>query len=396
MRFNNLSVLKSSPKTLLLILMLLGGGVHAQAFTENFGTDSGRVGNANVPSGNFAFKATGTVIDGQYTVMPPQNIVSSTGSGYWINLPDDHTGGGALMVLNAGPALNEFYQRDFEVLPGHSYRVSAWRYVVNGSGAGLNSPIAWSLQIRNKDTNETKVESGALPSSARNEWIESVYEFRVPVDCKVGTNGVPARLALTNRSPVENGNDFYIDDISVSDITPNDALEPFCPLPEADLSITKTSSSTSLTRNGQVVYTIVASNAGPDEATGVAIKDNLPPALIDAAWLCTGSAGGTCTASGSGAINDSVTLPAGATVTYTLTATVSATATGTVTNNVTVTPPEGILDPALGNNSASSSIPVILPGSVPTSVPTLGQWSLLILSLGVLFLGMKRKYGSRS
>lgn len=395
MKLNRPSLIKTGHKTLLLSMMLLAGVAHAQAFTEDFGTDPGRVSNANVPGGNFTFKATGTVEDGQYTVMPPQNVISSTGSSYWTNLPEDHTGGGALMVLNAGPSLNEFYQRDFEVQPGHSYRVSAWRYVVNGSGAGLNNPISWSLQIRNTDTNETQVESGPLPSSARNEWIESVYEFTVPVDCKVGTAGVPARLALTNRSAVTSGNDFYIDDISVADITPNDALDPFCPLPQADLSITKTSNAASLTRNGQVVYTIIASNAGPDEAAGVAINDSLPSALLDATWVCTGSSGGVCTASGSGAITDTVTLPAGATVTYTLTATVSSTATGTVTNSVTVTPPEGLFDPTAGNNTASSSSPVIVPGAAaPTPVPTLGGIGLLLLSgvvAGSMVLLRRRK-----
>ena len=224
-----------------LAMLACGVSVQAQTFTETFGTAAGRVSNAYVPSGNFTYNASGAVGDGHYTVMPPQNITGSTGASYWANLADDHTGGGALMVLNAGPALNEFYQRDFNVQPGHSYRVSAWRYVVNGNGgAGSTNPISWSLQMRNPSTNATQVESGALPSAVTQAWTESAYEFTVPIDCKTQGAGVPARLALTNRSAVTSGNDFYIDDISVTDITPNDALDKFCPVRVAPVTAVPT------------------------------------------------------------------------------------------------------------------------------------------------------------
>lgn len=219
-------------KTAAAVLVMLASGVSAQAqtFTETFGNATGRVSNAYVP--NFTFSASGDIGDGSYAVMPPQNITTSTGRPWWSDLVSDHTGdtGGALMVLNAGSALNDFYRRDFSIQPGHSYRISAWRYVVNGNGgAGATDPISWSLQIRNPSTNETLVQSGALPSTATKSWIQSTYDFAVPVDCKTVGVGVPARLAVTNQSPITAGNDFYIDDISVQDITPNDALDKFCP-----------------------------------------------------------------------------------------------------------------------------------------------------------------------
>ena len=78
-----------------LVLLAYGASAQAQAFTETFGNAAGRVSNAYVP--NFGFAASGAVTDGNYTVMPPQGIVASTGDAYWTNLPDDHTGGGALM-----------------------------------------------------------------------------------------------------------------------------------------------------------------------------------------------------------------------------------------------------------------------------------------------------------
>lgn len=224
----------------MLVMLAYGASVQAQVFTETFGNAAGRVSNSYVPSGNFSFAASGDVLDGLYTVMPPQNITASTpGQPWWTDLPSDHTGdpGGAVMVLNAGNALNEFYQRDFQVQPGHSYRISAWRYVVNGNGgAGSTNPISWSLQVRNPATNATLVQSGDRPSTVTQAWFESTYEFTVPIDCQTGGAGVPARLALTNRTPVTGGNDFYIDDVSVTDITPNAALDNFCPVPRTGIA----------------------------------------------------------------------------------------------------------------------------------------------------------------
>jgi len=384
-----------------LAMAVCGASAQAQTFTETFGNAAGRVSNSYVPSANFTFVSSGDVLDGQYTVMQPQNITATTpGQSWWANLPGDHTGdtGGALMVLNAGSALNEFYQRDFELQPGHSYRISAWRYVVNGNGgAGATAPISWSLQVRNPATNATLVESGDLPSTVTQNWFESTYEFTVPVDCKAPGTGVPARLALTNRSPITGGNDFYIDDISVADITPNDALDKFCPLPQADLSITKSDGVTAVKPGDKVTYTIAVSNAGPDTATGATVTDTLPAALTGAAWTCTAAAGASCAASGTGNVNDTVTLPAGASVTYTLTATVSSTATGTLANTATVTPPAGTVDPNPSNNSASDSNTVAGPvAGTANPVPTLGEWALMLLSValaGFAALRLRRTRG---
>lgn len=378
-----------------VVLLACGASAHAQAFTETFGNDATRVSNAYVPSSNFGFAASGGISDGNYTVMRPQNVAASTGSPWWIDLPTDHSGDatGALMVLNAGPALNEFYVRNFNTQPGHSYRISAWRYVVNGDGgAGSTNPIYWSLQVRDPSTNEPKVKSADLPSTQTQAWFESVYEFRVPVDCAAPGTAVPARLALTNRSPVGGGNDFYIDDISVTDITPNDELDPYCPLPMADVSITKSNAASSAKPGDTVTYTLVASNAGPDAAANTTVADTLPAALTGAAWTCTGTAGGICgAASGTGNISDTVTLPAGASVTYTLTASVSATATGALVNTATIALPAGMSDPTPGNNSATAT--VTLPVPAATAVPTLGAWALglLVGLLGVM--GFRRRQG---
>lgn len=122
--------------------------------------------------------------------------------------------------------------------------------------------------------------------------------------------------------------------------------------PQADLSITKTDGVTAAVPGGSVTYTITASNAGPNNASGVTVADTFPASLTST-WTCVGAGGGTCTASGSGNINDTVNLPAGSSVTYTVSASVSASATGTLSNTATVT--SGVTDPTPGNNSATDT-----------------------------------------
>lgn len=122
----------------------------------------------------------------------------------------------------------------------------------------------------------------------------------------------------------------------------------------ADLSITKTDGVTVATPGGSVTYTIVASNAGPSNASGSTVADTFPASLT-CTWTCVGAGGGTCTAAGSGNINDTVNLPSGGSATYTASCTISAAATGTLSNTATVTAAAGVSDPTPGNNSATDS-----------------------------------------
>jgi uncharacterized repeat protein (TIGR01451 family) len=132
---------------------------------------------------------------------------------------------------------------------------------------------------------------------------------------------------------------------------------------DADLSITKTDGVTSVTPGGSLVYTITASNAGPD-ATTATVSDTFPASLTGT-WTCVGAGGGTCTAAGSGNISDSVNLPVGASVTYTVSASISASATGTLVNTATVSATSAS-DPNQANNSATDTD--VLSGSADLAI----------------------------
>ena len=161
-----------------------------------------------------------------------------------------------------------------------------------------------------------------------------------------GGNGrIAFRYFVTNGGPSGTNSDIIsLDDISI-------VAAP----PSADLAITKTDGVASVNAGGSTTYTITASNAGPDAATGATVADTFPAACTSVSWTCAGAGGGTCTANGSGNINDSVNLPSGGSVTYTATCAVSSGASGSLINTATVTAPAGTTDPTPGNNSATDT-----------------------------------------
>jgi uncharacterized repeat protein (TIGR01451 family) len=135
----------------------------------------------------------------------------------------------------------------------------------------------------------------------------------------------------------------------------------------ADLAITKTASAPTVGAGHSFNYTIVATNNGPSSAAGAVVADTFPATLTGVSWTCAFGGGGSGSASGSGSINETVSLPTGATATYTVTATVVPGATGTISNTATVAPPAGEADPAPGNNTSTASIQVVVPSHITSA-----------------------------
>ena len=146
-----------------------------------------------------------------------------------------------------------------------------------------------------------------------------------------------------------------------TDPTPgNDsATDTDTPAPQADLAITKDDGSATYTPGGSVTYAIVVSNAGPSDANGATITDDLPePPLSNITWTCGSETGGAVcpNASGTGDISETIaTFPAGGSLTYTVTADIDADTTGNLVNTVDTAPPAGVTDPTPGNDSATDT-----------------------------------------
>ncbi|HSW82225.1 MAG TPA: IPTL-CTERM sorting domain-containing protein [Usitatibacter sp.] len=145
---------------------------------------------------------------------------------------------------------------------------------------------------------------------------------------------------------------------------------------DVDLSIIVTDGVTTAFPGGNVVYTIIASNAGPDNVFGARVVDTFPTSLT-CTWTCAGSPGNTCAASGAGDINDStVALAAGGSVTYTAACAVSAAVTGTLANTATVFAPGTAVESALLDNTATDTdtiTSVTVPGAPTIAIAAAGD-----------------------
>ncbi len=166
-------------------------------------------------------------------------------------------------------------------------------------------------------------------------------QFTARADALAGLNGELA-FTVVGDSTV-NFAGAAIDDVSVT----------ACRALSADLAITKTNGTPTSVPGTNTVYTITASNAGPDPVPAATIADTFPAACASVTWTCAGAGGGTCTAAGSGNINSSVNLPAGGSTTFTATCAISPTATGSLANTATVA--GTFTDPMPGNNSATDT-----------------------------------------
>ncbi len=145
---------------------------------------------------------------------------------------------------------------------------------------------------------------------------------------------------------------------SVTDPNPinNTASDTDTMLLVADLSITKTDGSATVTPGGVVSYTIVASNAGPSNVIGATVTDLPPAGVTGATWSCAGASGGQCALSaGAAPINQLVTLPVGGSVTFTLTGTVDPGLTTDLVNTASIAAPLGVIDPNLLDNVATDT-----------------------------------------
>ena len=125
--------------------------------------------------------------------------------------------------------------------------------------------------------------------------------------------------------------------------------------PGPDLQITKDDGRTVVCPGQTVTYRITARNTGPVPVIGATVQDQPPVELVGFTWTCAALAGASRTGSCPGKnepLNDRVDLPVDGRVEYTLTGTIASSAHDTIVNQAEVIPPQGIQDPALGNNIA--------------------------------------------
>jgi uncharacterized repeat protein (TIGR01451 family) len=146
-----------------------------------------------------------------------------------------------------------------------------------------------------------------------------------------------------------------------------DRTSDLSPAP-ANLSITNDDGVTRVIPSRHVRYVVTVTNLGPEIATGARVRDLPPPELVGVAWHCTVSGGASCTPdsptpalSGIGGLDQPVRLPPGGRLVFTIGGTLSPEARGTLSNTATVSPPPGVPDLNLADNTATDVDEVLRP-----------------------------------
>jgi uncharacterized repeat protein (TIGR01451 family) len=129
--------------------------------------------------------------------------------------------------------------------------------------------------------------------------------------------------------------------------------------PEADLVVSKSDSVTSAVPGGNLTYTIIASNNGPDDEPTASLADAFPAGL-SCTWTSTTAGGATGnTTTGGGNLAETLAMPADSSVTYTADCAIDPAATGTLSGTATII--GSVTDPLPGDNSATDSDTVLTP-----------------------------------
>ena len=215
----------------------------------------------------------------------------------------------------------------------------------------LTAPVGWTV------TTPAVGGTGAI-SASRTAFAtaDGPQIFTLVVQVDPGTSGtVTGTATLTSAADPTPGNDTDTETTAIAST--------------ADVSVTKTNGTLSVLPGATTVYTIVVTNTGPGNVSGVVVTD-LFPGLTGVTFTAVGAGGAAgFTAVGGGTLGDTLTLPAGASVTYTVAGTVGVAAGGTLTNTVSLTLPAGVTDPNPANNTETDSDAVTVPSEVLVGVP---------------------------
>jgi uncharacterized repeat protein (TIGR01451 family) len=123
-----------------------------------------------------------------------------------------------------------------------------------------------------------------------------------------------------------------------------------------DLQVSKSINIASPAPGERITYTLVVTNAGPSNASGITLIDTLPTELSDVTWQCAVTGGATCpNTAGSGDISETIDMPKGSTVVFTVDGTI-AQGTTSLSNTVSATAPAGVTELNPDDNSATVDI----------------------------------------
>ncbi|TMF80868.1 MAG: DUF11 domain-containing protein, partial [Chloroflexi bacterium] len=224
------------------------------------------------------------------------------------------TGSYSLTVSNAGSVASTGLVTVTDTLPA-------------GLTPSLASGTGWSCGI-----------AAQTVTCTRSDALAAAGSYPV-ITITVGV-GQAASSPLTNTASVSGGGEVNTGNDSASDLTTVTS--------QADIAVAKIASSGSAAVGSNVDFTVTVTNAGPSNATGVQVTDQLPAGLT---FVSATPSAGTYN-SGTGVWNIGA-VSSGASATLSITSTV--TTTGAHTNTASKTA-ENETDPNAGNDSASATV----------------------------------------
>jgi uncharacterized repeat protein (TIGR01451 family) len=267
--------------------------------------------------------------------------------------------------------------------------------VIYADGATTNFVLANSI-IADNGTDECIVEgTGTVVSSGKNNLIRAnsgcpstglVSYLPQLGPLQINAPGDTPTMALLPGSPgigvADSGTSLAYDQRGVQRKASPD-IGAYETVPNADLEISKTVSSSTAQAGQMITYTLTVTNLGPDDASGVTISDNLPTELTYSS--CTATSGGSCNSQG-GSFSS---LTANATVTVTLSGKLNSGLTrGSVVTNTASVQASSPTDFTTTNNSGSASFTVIVPdfslsavSPITVSIGSSGTSSLTVGSI---------------
>jgi uncharacterized repeat protein (TIGR01451 family) len=237
--------------------------------------------------------------------------------------------------------------------------------VVDNPGPKEGGPLLYTVTVTNNGPDDATgvVISDTLPLSVTltaSSASQGGYDSAAG-RWQVGDLTASASATLTLSATVQTGTIGQIftntaaisaSDQSDADLS-NNTAGAVARVSSADLALTKTVDQAQPNENEPIVYTVVMTNRGPDNATGVVISETLPLSLT----LVTSSTSQGSYDSSAG-LWQAGSLAASETATLTLTAAVNAGTAGQTLTNIAEVSQAGQSDPFTANNIAT--VPVIV------------------------------------
>ncbi len=228
--------------------------------------------------------------------------------------------------------------------------------------ATAGQQVTYTLAVTNHGPSPAANASLDDPTPAGLTFVSADAPCATGFPCDLGTlaNGATSTVTVTFAVP-SSATASIINTATVTsptgDPTPSDnSSSVTTPLVRsADIEVHKTGPVT-VTASGAITYGVVVTNHGPSDANGTTFSDPVPAAINGVSASCgtptNGAVCGAANVSGNAVTSTITTLPSGASVTFTINGTAPADA-AALSNTATATPPSGVTDPIVINNSST-------------------------------------------